>query len=287
MKDQVRLIDLKNIENKISNELEKPSYRDCLITGLCVKKFTVETATEIAKKNMLLCTVDDMNLAVCLRNNLRIQKLFQFNDEDNLKFVIQCMETEEPLTIINNEVSNFISESKKLVAEIQGIVSNEITIEETQSILNLFDEATQKHVSDLMKKTFECLKMDFSVALKFSMKDGNELIHEVEYAPREFERNIGLSGRPYLPDNAGMFYEFSQEQIFRFITTNVVRDLSVAYIKADGTISEIIERKANDQEVYSNKVPSQYVLEMTKGWFDENNVHVGDRVKVKTIIAHE
>ena len=31
MKDQVRLIDLKNIENKISNELEKPSYRDCLI----------------------------------------------------------------------------------------------------------------------------------------------------------------------------------------------------------------------------------------------------------------
>ena len=287
MRDQSLLNALENIENKISNELDKPSYRNCLLAGLCVKKFTVETAKEIAEKNMLLCTVNDMNLAVCLRNKLKVQKLFQFNDEDNMRYVINCMETEEPLTIINNEVSTFIIESKKLVSEIQEILNEGKTFERNKTILSLFDEDTQKQVNELIKQTFECLKFEFSVVLRFSNKCGKEIIHEVEYAPREFERNRGLSCRPYLPDDAGMFYEFSQEKIHHFITTDVCRDLSVAYIKADGTITEIIERKANDQEVYTNKVPSQYVLEMTKGWFDKNNVQVGDNVKVKTIIAYE
>ena len=55
MKEQIRLNTLKKIENKISEEIEKPSYRDCLISALCTKKFTVETARMINERGILLC----------------------------------------------------------------------------------------------------------------------------------------------------------------------------------------------------------------------------------------
>ena len=39
------------------------------------------------------------------------------------------------------------------------------------------------------------------------------------------------------------------------------------------------------ETVYLKKEPAKYVLEVMKGWFEENNIHVGDHVRVKTIIA--
>ena len=287
MKEQIRLNTLKKIENKISEEIEKPSYRDCLISALCTKKFTVETARMINERGILLCDYNDMNYSLCLKNGINIQTFRQFNDDGNLRYVLKCVDEEEPLTIINNEIYMFMKESKKLVKEIQNLVEKQSTFNSSETILSIFDNETQKRVLELQKKSFEYFKFVFSVELIFANKEGKEFIHEVEYAPREFERNIGLSCRPYLPDAAGMFYEFPQEGIHYFITTNVIRDLSVAYIKADGTITEIIDREADDRKSYANKVPSQFVLEMTKGWFENNNIHEGDKIKMKTIIANE
>ena len=68
-------------------------------------------------------------------------------------------------------------------------------------------------MNELIKQTFECFKFEFSIALSFSNKCGKEIIHEVEYASKEFEKNIGLAGRPYLPNNIGMFYEICQLHI--------------------------------------------------------------------------
>ena len=287
MKDQTIINKLNKLEDKITNETVKPDFRDCLIASLCVKNFTIETAAEIEHKNMLLCTVYDMNLAVCLKNEIRIQELEVFNDEDNMIYIINCMKTHEPLTIINNEISCFLKASKKLVVEIREIMNTRTFSDKSESILRLFDEDTQERVKKILKKTFDCYKFEFSVELVFKNKDGKEIIHEVEYAFREFERNKGLSERPQIPNGAGMFYEFPDEKIFGFITKNVVRELSVAYIKDDGTITEIIDRKANDNDVYHNKVPCKYVLEMTKGWFAEHDIHEGDNVKMKSIICNE
>ena len=282
--DDLRGRTLKYIENILSKGSSEP-YRDYLIATLVAKNFTVETAKEISQKNMLLCTVDDMNLGIALKNHIRISEIASFNDEDNLRFVINSLSSEEPLTLINNEVKEVLTASKELVSEIQNLVKEKTTEDTNESILKLFDEKTQKHVEDLIVASFDCFRFDFAGDLIFTRKDTSTLMYEVELALSYEELNLGLSKRPYLPDTAAMWYEFKQESNFPYVTTDVVRDLSVAYIRENGIIAEIVDRKANDDVPYLNKEPAKYVLEVMKGWFEENNIHVGDHVRVKTIIA--
>ena len=282
--DDLRGRTLKYIENILSKGSSEP-YRDYLIATLVAKNFTVETAKEISQKNMLLCTVDDMNLGIALKNHIRISEIASFNDEDNLRFVINSLSSEEPLTLINNEVKEVLTASKELVSEIQSLVKEKTTEDTNESILKLFDEKTQKHVEDLIVASFDCFRFDFAGDLIFTRKDTSILMYEVELALSYEELNLGLSKRPYLPDTAAMWYEFKQESNFPYVTIDVVRDLSVAYIRENGIIAEIVDRKANDDVPYLNKEPAKYVLEVMKGWFKENNIHVGDHVRVKTIIA--
>lgn len=282
--DDLRGRTLKYIENILSKGSSEP-YRDYLIATLVAKNFTVETAKEISQKNMLLCTVDDMNLGIALKNHIRISEIASFNDEDNLRFVINSLSSEEPLTLINNEVKEVLAASKELVSEIQNLVKEKTTEDTNESILKLFDEKTQKHVEDLIVASFDCFRFDFAGDLIFTRKDTSTLMYEVELALSYEELNLGLSKRPYLPDTAAMWYEFKQESNFPYVTIDVVRDLSVAYIRENGIIAEIVDRKANDDVPYLNKEPAKYVLEVMKGWFEENNIHVGDHVRVKTIIA--
>lgn len=282
--DDLRGRTLKYIENILSKGSSEP-YRDYLIATLVAKNFTVETAKEISQKNMLLCTVDDMNLGIALKNHIRISEIASFNDEDNLRFVINSLSSEEPLTLINNEVKEVLAASKELVSEIQNLVKEKTTEDTNESILKLFDEKTQKHVEDLIVASFDCFRFDFAGDLIFTRKDTSILMYEVELALSYEELNLGLSKRPYLPDTAAMWYEFKQESNFPYVTIDVVRDLSVAYIRENGIIAEIVDRKANDDVPYLNKEPAKYVLEVMKGWFEENNIHVGDHVRVKTIIA--
>ena len=282
--DDLRGRTLKYIENILSKGSSEP-YRDYLIATLVAKNFTVDTAKEISEKNMLLCTVDDMNLGIALKNHIRISEIASFNDEDNLRFVINSLSSEETLTLINNEVKEVLAASKELVSEIQNLVKEKTTEDTNESILKLFDEKTQKHVEDLIVASFDCFRFDFAGDLIFTRKDTSTLMYEVELALSYEEANLGLSKRPYLPDKAGMWYEFKQESNFPYVTIDVVRDLSVAYIRENGIIAEIVDRKANDDVPYLNKEPAKYVLEVMKGWFEENNIHVGDHVRVKTIIA--
>ena len=282
--DDLRGRTLKYIENILSKGSSEP-YRDYLIATLVAKNFTVETAKEISQKNMLLCTVDDMNLGIALKNHIRISEIASFNDEDNLRFVINSLSSEEPLTLINNEVKEVLTASKELVSEIQSLVKEKTIEDSKESILKLFDEKTQKHVEDLIVASFDCFRFDFAGDLIFTRKDTSTLMYEVELALSYEELNLGLSKRPYLPDTAAMWYEFKQESNFPYVTIDVVRDLSVAYIRENGIIAEIVDRKANDDVPYLNKEPAKYVLEVMKGWFEENNIHVGDHVRVKTIIA--
>jgi len=276
---------LNYLEDVISKKATDTTYRDYLIATLVAKKFTVETAKEISGKNMLLCTVDDMNLAIALKNHIRISEIAFFNDEDNIRYVINSLESDEPLTLINNEVKEVLTTSKELVAEIKKIVTERTDINPNDSIIKLFDEKTQKHVEELIIASYDCFIFDLAGDLLFTRQDGSTLMFEVELSLSYEEANLGLSKRPYLPDRAAMWYEFDQETNLSFLTTDVVRDLSVAYMKEDGTIAEIIDRKANDSTPYKNKEPAKYVLEVMKGWFEENNIHVGDHVRVKTIIA--
>ena len=166
--DDLRGRTLKYIENILSKG-STDSYRDYLIATLVAKNFTVDTAKKISEKNMLLCTVDDMNLGIALKNHIRISEIASFNDEDNLRFVINSLTSEEPLTLINNEVKEVLASSKELVSEIQGLVKEKTTADANESILTLFDEKTRNHVEDLIVASFDCFRFDFAGDLIFQI----------------------------------------------------------------------------------------------------------------------
>lgn len=279
---------LKRLEDNLSSDKERHSYRECLLTAIVAKNFTLKTAELIVESNMLRCTVYDMDFSIALRNHIHFWDILLFNDEDNLRFVIENLDSDEPFTLINNEVKNTLIASKELVEEIKLLMKDNKIKDENASIIELFDENTRDTVDALLKESFSCYLFIFTGDLLFTRKEDNsQFKYNVEMASLRFESETGLSRRPYIPDGAGMFYEFDSSGTHGFVTSNVVRDLSVAYIDATGIITEIVERKADDRNPYYNEIPCKGILEMTKGWFIENNIRVGDTIKLKTIIARD
>ena len=157
--------------------------------------------------------------------------------------------------------------------------------EKGESIEMLFDEDVQKNVHDIIEDSFDIFRFFFSVDLLFTREDGSQLLFNAELAGSKKEFSTGFSRRPVLPDDAGMWYEFGTPVKIGFVTKNVCRGLSVAYVGETGIISELKDRKANDSEPYHNEVPVTGVLEVPKGWFKKNGIKAGDHVRMKTIIA--
>ena len=79
---------LNRIEDSLARD-DKPayanSYRDAMIASLVAKQFTLKDAQEIAKKNILMSTVHDMNFTLAVKNWLKVYDLELLNDEYNLE----------------------------------------------------------------------------------------------------------------------------------------------------------------------------------------------------------
>jgi hypothetical protein len=55
--------------------------------------------------------------------------------------------------------------------------------------------------------------------------------------------------------------------------------LSIAYIDASGTIRELYDMKPLDISItYPSKHPVRYALEVNKGWFKKNKIHIGSKI---------
>ena len=99
---------------------------------------------------------------------------------------------------------------------------------------------------------------------------------EVPNSPVEFK--LGLMFRENLEEDSGMLFIFDsvEQQSFHMKDTQI--PLDIAFIKEDGTIDSIKELKPHNLiPVYSDG-EIQYALEVNKGWFEENNVNVGDKI---------
>jgi uncharacterized membrane protein (UPF0127 family) len=116
---------------------------------------------------------------------------------------------------------------------------------------------------------------------------GNHII-EIEIADTPEEWETGLSYRDTLPENHGMLFVFPDESRRAFWMRGCHFDIDLAYIKANGTISEIITMKKEPLYTPPNFLktyPSQstrikFALEMIGGWFEEHNVNVGTRINL-------
>ncbi len=61
--------------------------------------------------------------------------------------------------------------------------------------------------------------------------------------------------------------------------------LSVAFLKADGTVTGIRRTRENDPTVFQPEEPISYVLEVREGWFDDRGLGPGDRLRIPEEIA--
>jgi uncharacterized membrane protein (UPF0127 family) len=109
---------------------------------------------------------------------------------------------------------------------------------------------------------------------------GHELTIELAATPEE--RSCGLSHRKSLPQNQGMLFVYAEPEILTFWMKDTHIPLSIAFIDSNHRIISI--QKMTPLSVRSHHKspsPALYALEVNQGWFEENNIGIGDVLEVK------
>jgi uncharacterized membrane protein (UPF0127 family) len=93
--------------------------------------------------------------------------------------------------------------------------------------------------------------------------------------------NLGLMFRESLDINSGMLFIFNEvaEQSFHMRETKI--PLDIAFIREDGTIESIKKLEPFDESSVASDGEVLCALEVNRGWFEENNVEVGDQIDIE------
>jgi uncharacterized membrane protein (UPF0127 family) len=104
---------------------------------------------------------------------------------------------------------------------------------------------------------------------------------KVEYAQSFEQRAQGLMYRESMCGQCGMLFNFKQIKQANMWMKNTLMPLDVAFIRKDGVITDIKAMKAHDLSTVGSSGKVQYAWEMNLGWFKENGIGVGDKVKIQ------
>ena len=117
-----------------------------------------------------------------------------------------------------------------------------------------------------------------------SVKESTEFVTlplniEIPSNIRDF--NLGLMFRESLEENSGMLFIFDEvaEQSFHMSETRI--PLDIAFIKEDGTIESIKQLEPLEETPVSSDGEVLCALEVNRGWFEENDVEVGDQIDIE------
>lgn len=102
----------------------------------------------------------------------------------------------------------------------------------------------------------------------------------VEYAHNFDQRARGLMYRTDMCTDCGMLFEFEYPRYAGFWMKNTLLKLDIAYIDADGVITDIKPMYPLNLTSVPSSKPVQFALEMNQGWFANNSIKVGDSVRV-------
>ena len=100
---------------------------------------------------------------------------------------------------------------------------------------------------------------------------------QAEVAATEAQREQGLMYREKMPANAGMLFIFGNPATQCMWMKNTPLPLSVAFIDADGKITNIEDMQPHtlDSHCSAKTVPVRYALEMNLGWFSQIIINLG------------
>ncbi len=98
-------------------------------------------------------------------------------------------------------------------------------------------------------------------------------------AANDADREQGLMYRTQLAPNEGMLFVFGENAVHCFWMKNTLIPLSIAFIRADGTITDIDEMQAETTNNHCPRNNGVYALEMSKGWFSSKGITPGTKIQ--------
>lgn len=108
----------------------------------------------------------------------------------------------------------------------------------------------------------------------------------VEIADTDAERAKGLMFRQELADDAGMLFDFGQEQQTSFWMQNTYIPLDMIFISAKGVVKNIhVNARPLDTTAIPSDGPVRFVLEIRGGRSQEIGLAVGDRLENDRVTA--
>lgn len=94
------------------------------------------------------------------------------------------------------------------------------------------------------------------------------------------DMSTGLMNRKHLPKNAGMLFDFGNDQPLSFWMKNTYLPLQIAFIDTKGVVKHIASMAPLSTSSVRSNSNCRYALEVNEGWFDENNIRIGATVAV-------
>ncbi|WP_299084004.1 DUF192 domain-containing protein [uncultured Paraglaciecola sp.] len=104
--------------------------------------------------------------------------------------------------------------------------------------------------------------------------------YTLEYAHTFEQRAQGLMHRESMCENCGMLFNFQQARMASMWMKNTLIPLDIAFIRADGIITDIKAMQPHDLSTTNASQPVYYAWEMNQGWFAKNGIQVGDTVTI-------
>lgn len=98
-------------------------------------------------------------------------------------------------------------------------------------------------------------------------------------ANRRRSRTLGLMHVRSMPEENGMLFVYPDVGRRSFWMRNTYIPLSLAYVRADGTIEQILDMQPLTEVSHPSKTAVKFVLEVNQGWFERHGIAVGTRIK--------
>ena len=103
---------------------------------------------------------------------------------------------------------------------------------------------------------------------------------QAEVADTAGLRRKGLQGRTALEPGCGMLFVFDEPDTVRFWMANTTIPLSIAFIKADGTIVQIEKMQPQDLRHVTSNEPVKYALEVRQDYFEDHGFEPGIKARI-------
>ena len=94
------------------------------------------------------------------------------------------------------------------------------------------------------------------------------------------ERTQGLSGRPRLADNEGMFFVFEEADRYGFWMKDMNFPIDIIWLSDEGFVVDIDEAASPESypTVFKPDVPARFVLEVHAGFAREHGIRQGSKI---------